>query len=331
MVESDKTVLSDKIIRLCEQSACIVLISAQNIEMDLNLVKYFSKVAQVGSFTKAAEALGIPKSTLSEKISELESDLKVSLLVRTTRKLTLTDAGKDFLTKVTPALEQIVVAHDEVKDQSKPLSGHIRMTVLADFADSKFVEIIADFRAAHPEIEIDIDFNNQEVDFISSGYDFAIRGGTLQDSSLMSRHLGTSKFVLVASKRYLAKNGTPKMPKDIETHVCLKMGPVNRESKWILRDSVGKKASINVANKPGCGINSMLVLRKLALLDQGVALIPLFLVKKELENEKLVRVLPEWYMAPQAVHMIYPKVKYLSARVKELLNYIEKNLRGVIE
>lgn len=298
--------------------------------MDLNSASYFLKVVQLGSFTKAADSLGIPKSTLSEKITELEHALKITLMIRTTRKLTLTDAGKLFYKKIQPALEEIAHAHTEAMDSQQEVSGEIRMSVIADFADSLFIDMLAEFRRKFPGVTLDAHFDNREVDIVGEGYDLAIRGGKMNDSALISRHVGYSKFVLVVGKKYESELGLPKSPKDIELHTCLKMSPFHADSKWELQNGSGNRVTVSTGKIPGCNANSMTALKNMAEKSLGIALIPLFLCKSEIERGTLIRILPQWHMGPMSVHLVYPKVQFASARMKIFLPFLEERLKSSI-
>jgi DNA-binding transcriptional LysR family regulator len=293
--------------------------------MDLNSAYYFVQVVQAGSFAQASRMLHIPKSTLSDKVSELEAELGVSLLTRTTRKLSLTEAGENFFKKVRPALLEINSARDETSGLQTAIRGRLRITAVAGLEATSLVDALVRFRKKYPEIKLDLLFTDRIVDLVGEGFDIAIRGGALEDSTLISKKIGTSSFGLFASHRYVKENGTPKSPKDLEKHSCIHFTPFGPEAIWELENTSGKRAKIEVAG--GASANSVASLRRLAELGEGIALLPVYHGNKENGRGSLIRVLPDWSTETIPMHLVYPRQKHVNPRIREAIPYIEEGLR----
>lgn len=293
--------------------------------MDLNSAFYFIQVVQAGSFVQASRLLEVPKSTLSDKISELETELGVMLLLRTTRKLSLTEAGETFYRKVQPALLQIRTASEETSDFQTAPQGRLRITAVSGLGSSSLIDAIARFRQKFPAIKVELDFTDRLVDIVGEGYDIAIRAGALEDSTLISKKVGTSSFGLIAGPKYLKKHVTPKHPKELIHHSCIQFSTYGVDPVWDLQSQSGKKARIDISG--GVSANSISAIKRLAELDEGIALLPLFQCQKKFERGSLVHILPEWATELAPVHLVYPRQKFINPRIREVLPYLEQACR----
>ncbi|MFL5815042.1 MAG: LysR family transcriptional regulator [Bdellovibrionia bacterium] len=293
--------------------------------MDLNSTHYFVQVVQAGSFAQASRMLHVPKSTLSDKVSELEEELGVALLTRTTRKLSLTEAGENFYKKIRPALLEIDQARDETSGLQTAVRGRLRITAVAGLEATSIVDVLVKFRKKYPEIKLDLLFTDRVVDLVGEGFDIAIRGGTLEDSTLISKKIGTSSFGLFANPKYIKENGVPRYPKDLEKHSCIHFTALGPEPIWELESEAGKKAKIEISGSASA--NSVASLKRLVELGEGIALLPIFHGKKENGRGALVRVLPDWTTESMPVHLVYPKQKHVNPRIREVIPYLEEGLR----
>jgi DNA-binding transcriptional LysR family regulator len=295
--------------------------------MDLNAAYYFVHVVQAGSFTHASRALHVPKSTLSDKISELEAELGVTLLTRTTRKLSLTEAGENFYKKVRPALLEINTARDETSGLQSAVRGRLRITGVVGLEATSLVDVLVKFRKKYPEIKLDLLFTDRIVDLVGEGFDVAIRGGNLEDSTLISKKVGISSFGLFASHKYVKEHGVPKTPKDLENHSCIQFTSLSTESLWELESKAGKSTKVEVSGSASA--NSVASVRRLVELGEGIALLPVYYGKKEAVRSSLVRVLPDWSTESMPVHLVYPKQKHVNPRIRAVLPYLEEALQDL--
>jgi DNA-binding transcriptional LysR family regulator len=177
--------------------------------MDLNHVAVFAEVVRAGSFTAAAASLGLPKSSVSRTVARLEDDLGVRLLHRTTRALGLTDAGRVYYERVQRALGALSEAASDAAGDTLEPRGLVRMTAPPDMGAMELVGMLARFRSDHPEITVEVALSGRFVDLVEEGFDLAIRGGRLDDSTLVARKIGTTDFALYAAPGYLARRGAP--------------------------------------------------------------------------------------------------------------------------
>src|SRR5262245_42530996 len=187
--------------------------------MDLNEIMVFTRVVQTGSFTAAAKALGMPKSTVSRKVSDLEERLDTRLLQRTTRKLSLTDAGRTYFDYGARILGEVEDAERAIGDLQATPRGLLRVT--AGINSSYLAPIVADFLGRYPEVRLDLLCTGRAVDLVEERFDVAIRAGALPDSSLIARSLGAVSWFLVATAAYLKKRGRPRSPEDLAQHDVL--------------------------------------------------------------------------------------------------------------
>src|SRR5258708_38364368 len=190
--------------------------------MDLNEMLVFARVVQAGSFTTAAAALGMPKSTVSRKVSELEERLKARLLQRTTRKLSLTDVGRTYYDYCARIVGEVEDAERAVSSLQETPRGLLRVTAPINVA---FLgPIVSDFLKRYPEVRLELFCTGRSVDLVEERFDIGIRAGTLADSTLIAKSLGTVKWFLVATPAYLKKHGRPKSPEDLKKHDCMFFG-----------------------------------------------------------------------------------------------------------
>jgi len=294
------------------------------IGFDLNSAFVFVQVVISESFSGAGRALGIPNSTVSDKVAELEKDLGVTLLTRTTRKLKLTDAGAEYFKKAETAIRQLQCAHEEASQSQKRPTGLLRITAPADIAHFVIMEAVSEYRRKYPEVKVELDFSNEERDLVAEGYDIAIRGGNLEDSTLMAKKVGTGRFILLASPRYLRTAPPLKHPRDLTLHKCIQLTEPSLSGTWKLRSSHGQTARVQLND--GISTNSFPAVKALVNLDEGIALMPNSLCKDELKDRSFIHVLPEWSTEESPVHLVYPSHRYSSPKVREILPLLEKQL-----
>ena len=300
--------------------------------MDLNGAMIFVKVVRLGSFRKAAMELGLPNSTVSDRVSDLEKALGVSLLVRTTRKLHLTDAGEVFLKKAELAVVALMAAGEEVSLFQKRPTGKLRITTPADFDYTLICDAVTEYIKKFPEVKVELLLTDRIVDLIGEGFDIALRGGPMGDSSLTSKRLGTSGLVLVAAPEYLQRTTPITQPGDLASHKCLIISPDQNTSNlatWNLVSTDGDKAK--VVPQPHITSNSVGAIKHLVSIGQGIALIPPTLVHPEISSGQMVRVLPGWSTEPWPSYLVYTALRKSSPKVREMIPLLEPRIRAVIK
>lgn len=288
--------------------------------LDLNHVAVFAAVAEAGSFIGAARRLDLPRSTVSRRLQLLEERLGVRLLDRTTRSLTLTDAGQHFLAGVQPALEALRDAAAATSDAQLEPQGRLRMTTGVGLANYVFAGLLAEFVQRHPRVTLDLELTDRKVDLIGEGFDIAIRAGPLEDTSMIQRKLGVSRNLLVASPAFLERHPPLRVPQDLQSvPVLLQPG----QETWRLE---GPDGSLQLPMSGPIRVNNIAMLHTAALTGVGIARIPYFICRESLAEGRLVRVLPEWEPRGYPVHVLLPSRRHPSSAVRSFLALIERHL-----
>jgi len=263
-------------------------------------IETFVRTVEAGSFTAAAAQLGVAKSVVSRRIHELEQRLDTQLLVRSTRKLSLTDEGQSLYERVTRLLVEWEEAESSVGQQQAALKGSIRISVPLSFGRAHIGKTLLDFQLAHPDVSIDVDLTDRKVDLIAEGFDLAIRIGDLPDSTLIARKLTPITNVVAASPAYLKQHGIPLTPDELKTHRELRFGLRQRKS-WQYTAPDGTQA---------------------AIANHGVVIVPRFIAYPALVSGELVEILSDYEWAGLNAYALYPSSKHLPRRVRELLDQL---------
>lgn len=288
-------------------------------------VQTFSVVVSTGSFSEAAKRLGITRSAVSKSITRLEQHLGVVLLHRSTRKLSLTDAGRHFnryATEIDAALQKAEAA---VANYDQDVVGTLSVSLPTSFGAALLPRIVGKFRPRWPELTLSLDFNDAYVDIIGGGVDLAIRiAPHLENSNLKSKRLATSRIVLVASPGYLEKNGTPKHFLDLMQHRCIHIGSASRTPEaWRFREG---REIVETPVTSSLTATSHLPLILAACLDEGILQIPELLVGGEIASKRLVEILPEFSDSREwGVFAVYPS-RILPAKVQAFIEFVEEEM-----
>ncbi|MBX3264027.1 MAG: LysR family transcriptional regulator [Labilithrix sp.] len=296
--------------------------------MDLNHVAAFVRVVQDGSFTAAARALGLPKSSVSRSVAQLEQDLGVRLLHRTTRKLHLTDAGASFHARVSRALSDIDEATNAASDLQRELRGSVRVSAPLDLGVFAVAPIVARFVRRHPGVNVEVRLASRIVDLVSEGFDLAVRAGAVRDESLIARRVGPIDLGLYASSRYVARKGAPKTLEELEEHDGLVLRTDNGPMIWKLTSRSGEEKTVEP--RGAISADDISFMKRAVLAGGGIALLPLFLVGREEDAGKLVRVLPDWRLeGGGGLHVVYPSARYVPQRVVAFRDYLMQELSKI--
>ena len=291
--------------------------------MDLNDIVVFTKVVETKSFTGAADALGLPKSTVSRKLAQLEERLGVRLVQRTTRKLALTEIGEAYYERCSRIVADIAAAEQLVTDMQSTPRGRLRVTASVDFSTRFLGEIVAEFLAQHPEINVELEATDRVVDLIEDGFDLAVRFGQMPESTLIARKLCALHLILCASPAYLGRRGAPKTIEELDEHDHVLFTPVSRNQTWII---VHGEQSYDFGRPARLASNNYGAVVDVARAAGGIALISEFMVTDEIRSGTLVRVLPEWQTRPTDVHAVYPARQNVPPRLTLFLDHLAKSL-----
>ncbi|SFG84879.1 transcriptional regulator, LysR family [Duganella sp. CF458] len=286
----------------------------------LAALRALRRVVELGSFTAAAEALGISHTIVSRQVRQLEEHLGAQLLNRTTRRFALTDAGRDYYESAREVLDLLDDADRNVgRHQSEP-TGVLRINAPMAFGTIEVAQWLPGFMARYPGLQVDLLCNDRMVDLIEDGFDVALRlARALPDSTLVARRLATSKVLLVASPDYLRKHGAPAAPADLAQHNCLVYTAATRANEWILLGTDGTEHAVPVRGT--LQANTNVALRAAAAGGLGIANAAAFIVREELERGALVEVLPGYTPKPRELYALYPQNRHLSPKVRAFVDY----------
>ena len=292
-----------------------------NTNLDLNYTLYFVTVVECGSYTKAAELLGVPKSTLSRNIQALEADIDLRLLNRSTRKLSLTKAGEHYYKNCLPIIQELKKAQAQILDYQQDIQGELKITTPNEVGTSFLAKILPEFIERHPKIKLEIDFSTENHDLIKEGFDLAIRiGQQLEDSSYIAKRIATPKLGLFASPSYLESHTGIHSLEDLDHHqhilISLTKGLLRIENREPF-----------VRNNYQLSSNSMTFSKSMCLNGMGIAVIPTVLCYQEIERGELVQVLPKLPLERPNIYAVYPSRNHKSKALTTFIEYIEAELQ----
>lgn len=281
----------------------------------------FATVAELGSFTRAAERLGVSKAHLSKQVSDLEVVLGVRLMQRTTRRLNLTDAGRLYLGYATRMRDLLLDGERAVSAARSEVDGLIRLSAPTSFGDSFLVDLLDDFRQRHPRIVFDVDLSIMRRDLIGDGYDFAFRATRTLDPSLIARSLGVMREIVVGSPALLARHGLEHVetPAQLSQLEALRNGHFRDEGEWLLQRG---DESVAVPIRGTLAINHFIAMRRAALKGIGIARLPRYLLIDDLHAGRLLHLLPDWQVPPTPVSLVYPSREHLPARSRAFRDFV---------
>lgn len=284
-------------------------------------IETFAAVAAKGSLSAAAHAEGVAPAIIGRRLDALEERLGVKLLVRTTRKLTLTFEGSAFLEDCQRIIHDMQNAEASVSAGGVKASGHLRVSAPAGFGRRHVAPLAPDFTAAHPDVSITLDLSDRMVDLVNEGFDCAVRLGELPDSSLVSLKLGENRRVCVGSPAYLARNGTPVTLAELPRHNCLALAAnANQQRGWTFQED-GKVVSIRVAGTMECSDGA--VLHEWCLDGHGLAWRSWWEVGADIAAGRLVTVLDAYAAPPIGIHAVFPQRRHLPLRVRLFLDFLK--------
>lgn len=293
----------------------------------LRRMALFAEVARYGSFSAAARAQDLATSVLSTAVSQLEDELGVRLLHRTTRRLSLTEIGQDFYAKCQDMLASADAAQELVAEHSGEIAGRLRISAASDVAEKIILPALAPLARAHPKLLLDIMVDDHIVDMTTQSIDLAIRSGWMRDSSLVARKLSDLHEVLVASPAYLSHYGIPLAPDDLRTHRIIGLSRFADPTTLVFKNRQGSTARINMT--PGAMTDSVRMLCELALEGFGVARLPSYTVRDALQNGRLQVLLTDWSLPGAGIFAVTLKrnlqPKKVSAAIEALSQFLAKS------
>lgn len=291
----------------------------------LSDVAVFVQVVSRGSFTAAADTLGLSKSVVSKYVTRLEDRLGARLLNRTTRRLSLTEVGRAFFERSQRGLLEIEEAEAEVSRMQGEPRGELRLSSPMSFGILHLAPLLPALQARYPELTVDMVLDDRKVDLVEEGFDLAIRIGELPDSSLVARRLGPCRHVVCGSPAYFARNGVPQSLEDLSQHAAITYRYTNAPDEWHFLAPDGDHRQVSVTSR--IKMNSSLALREALLNGAGVTLTPTFVVGADIRAGRLRAVLQGYRAMEVSIYAVYPQRKHLSPKIRAFVDFLAEHIK----
>jgi DNA-binding transcriptional LysR family regulator len=289
------------------------------MSQDLARIRAFVQVFDAGGFSSAARQHGRSKALLSKYVTDLEDYLGVRLMNRTTRKLSLTEAGEAYYREASQLLQQLDDLDASILDQTAAPRGLLRVSAARNFGEMILAPVIYAFVAEHPEVTVDLRLEDRFVDLVDEGIDVALRISAAQDSSLIARKICDMQHSTVASPAYLDAHAVPRKPDDLRHHLCIVDTNLSGQANWRFVDK-GQTVSVHVSGP--VRVNSPLSARDAALTGLGIALLPGYLANPMIKSGKLVRILDSYMPQGSSLQAVYPHRRHLAGKVRALIDHL---------
>jgi DNA-binding transcriptional LysR family regulator len=298
--------------------------------MTLEQLRVFVAVVRAGSFTKAAERLETQKSHVSRVVAQLEAELGVKLLERTTRTLSITEAGREIHERAVGILAAVEDTGRVAQNMQGEPGGKLRLTCGTDFAMLAVGDWIAEYLTRHPAVSVDAEYTSRVLDVVHEGFDIAIRIGRVQESRLVARPLGHLEYGLFACPRYLARHGTPPDLEALRQHRLVMFSGGQHRRGWALARAGGREA-VRFEAAPRLSVNNSFSVRDALLRSLGVGLLPLRVAREPVASGRLVPVLRDWRPEPVPVSAVYPSNRYLAPKVRAFIDVAVERFPAAVD
>lgn len=289
----------------------------------LAALRAFCAVVEHNSFSKAAAELNISVAKASKLVQDLEHGLKTNLLRRTTRRITLTEAGERYYRSMAPLLAEMASVDARIEQMTTTITGTLRMTMPLDFGRRLFMPLLSEFSRLYPELALDMELSDRQTDLVAEGFDLALRIADLKDSNLIAKPLGSFKMMCAASPHYLSQNTAIDKPADLAAHPCLTYSLIPQPNVWTLQSS---ENTVKVRVNSVLQLNSGDLLANAASQHLGVLYQPEFILAPYVESGALTPILNHWQQRTIKVWLVYPARQYLPMKVQAMIQFMEERL-----
>jgi DNA-binding transcriptional LysR family regulator len=292
----------------------------------LGAMEMFVRIVETGNFSAVARELGTTQPTVSKQLTGLEKQLKTRLLNRSTRSLSLTEAGTAYYERCKRIIEEVQDAEGALGRLQSSLTGTLHVNSSITLGQIYLTPLILRFQQEYPELMVELTLNDRYIDLVEEGVDVAVRIGRLTDSSLVARRLGSTRRTLVATPAYLTAHGTPNTPEDLVHHNCLLYAYLSTGNEWTFN---GPNGVIRVRVHGNFKANNGHAIREAVMAGVGVAIAPDWLIHDQLERGEVVAVLPEFATAPLEINAVYPSARHVSAKVRSFIEFLQTEFKGI--
>jgi DNA-binding transcriptional LysR family regulator len=294
-------------------------------QIEITALRTFVTVVESGGFSRAAEVLDSTTAAVSRRVAGLEKRLGTRLLHRTTRTMSLTEAGERYYRDLVDILRALEEADARATGESAEPTGNLRITAPLSFGLRRLSPLLCDFMALHPHLRVMLVLDDGYRDIVSEGFDLAIRIGELKESTLVARRLAAVRRFFCAAPDYLERHGIPQKPADLTTHACLHYNNILLRDEWTL---IGPDGPETVAVSGPLSANNGDVLRDAACRGQGIALLPDFIVEEDLATERLRRILPDHEPLQYGLYAVWASGKFMPSKVRLLVDFLLERFRA---
>jgi DNA-binding transcriptional LysR family regulator len=291
----------------------------------LSVMHAFRRIVERGSFARAAEDLGVSPALLSREIKLLEEALGTTLLTRTTRSMSLTDAGRLYYDEATGILDAVAQVETRIRDGAGAVRGHLKVNASSSFGQTVIAPILPGFLDAYPDLRLTLSMDDRVVDMVEGGFDLSIRiRPAMPDSALMARKIGMMRQRVFASPEYLERAGVPQTPDDVLGHKVIGFLLADHLASWTLHGPAG---TTTIPLDPPVRVGNSLVLRDLLIAGQGIGTLPDFISNEPEAQGALVRILPDWELPAPEIFAVTASRLGMDAKVTAFLDHLRAALR----
>jgi len=292
----------------------------------LGLMEIFVRIVETGSFSAVAREMAMSQPTVSKQIGALERSLKTRLLNRTTRSLSLTEAGAAYYERCRKIIDQVQAAETSLGAFQGKLTGTLSINSSVAFGQMFLTQLVLEFQAAHADLSVVLTLNDRYIDLVEEGIDVAIRFGRLVDSGLIARRVATSPVALVGAPAYFKKRGYPQHPSELMRHSCLHYTYLSTGNEWVFPSPRGE---VRVRVSGVFRSNNGYALRDAMLSGHGIAIMPLVFVQRALEEGRAEAILPEFTNIALPVNAVYPSGRYVPDKVRAFVDFMQSRLPNI--
>jgi len=292
----------------------------------LAAMEMFVRIVETGNFSAVARQLGTTQPTISKQLTALEKQLRTRLLNRSTRRLSLTEAGATYYERCRRIIDEVRDAEGALGQLQSALTGTLHVNGSIALGEIFLAPLLLRFQAQYPELGVELSLSDRYIDLVEEGVDVAVRIGRLADSNLVARRLGSTRRVLVATPAYLAAHGTPQRPEDLAHHSCLLYAYLSSGNEWTFE---GPEGEIRVRVRGNFKANNGEAIRQALLANVGVAMSPDWLIHDKLESGEVVALLPEYAPPPLDINAVYPSGRHVSTKVRTFIEFLQNEFKAI--
>lgn len=289
-------------------------------------VQLFARIVETGSFSKASADLGITQPTATKHVAALEAKLGARLLNRNTRGVSATEIGALYYEKCKAIQRELEEADSLASLLQAKVRGQLRVSTSVAFGRRIATPLALRFMRAHPDIHIDLSFDDRYVNLVEQGVDVALRMGRLADSALGARYLGTNPWLTAASPQYLAEHGTPRVPAELSSHACLVYSSVQGDDRWQFAGPTGEEASVPVSGP--LRSNNLSAVLAACRAGMGLAVLPWYVARESVADGSIMPVLADHVLPSQELHAVFPSPKLVPGKVRSFIDFLKEQLDG---